>query len=103
MTNHNDEQTQAAKLKELFEEVTREEQIDDNNELDKNENSLPEIDILNLPPRSEVHQSKSRKLKLTFQRPLIRLLLVIILLIAIAFGAFYFVGDEYFVFSILAH
>src|SRR5690625_5296180 len=103
---NNDDQNQAAKLQELFVEVTQNERVDDQDsnqteiksedEFVDNESINYEIDILNLSPRSEVHLSKSKKIKLTLNRPLVRFLLVIILLIGITIGAYYVIGFEQF-------
>ncbi|WP_100010770.1 hypothetical protein [Lentibacillus sediminis] len=53
-----------------------------------------EIDVLNLPPRKEVHgQKNSTSLKVS--RPLLRFLFVVVLLLVILAGAFIVWGDEW--------
>ncbi len=50
------------------------------------------IDILNLPPRKEVHTERKGKINLKISRPLVRLLFVIILLLLIVAGAYFLAG-----------
>lgn len=53
-----------------------------------------EIDVLNLPPRKEVHgQQNSTTLKVS--RPLLRFLFVVVLLLIILAGAFVAWGNEW--------
>lgn len=60
---------------------------------DKSDNEQ-KIDILNLPPRKEVHNKKSKHIKIKFTRPYIRLV-VVVLLIAVLFSVgFYIWGTE---------
>jgi len=51
------------------------------------------VDILNLPPRKEVHQKKGW-IKVKFSRPFVRFLLVCVLFIMIIFGTYYYWGDD---------
>lgn len=97
MTTKNDEQNQAAQLEKLFAEITNHEQTDEQGEHegDEVEKEL-EIDVLNLPPRSKVHLSSGKRLKITLNRPLIRFLLVIVGLLVIALGIYYMVDIELF-------
>lgn len=99
MTVKKDEKNQAAELEKLFSEITEHEQADaqadeQTNIAENKEAPEFEIDILNLPPRSEVHLSNSKRLKITLNRPLIRFLFVIIFIIGIAIGTFYIIGIE---------
>lgn len=73
-----DEQDQAASLKEHIE----------GNE----EEMHPEykVDILNLPPRQEVHQNDSKKVSYKLSRPLFRLISVLLLILLLVGVAFYF-------------
>lgn len=47
------------------------------------------IDILDLPPRREVHSHKQGRTHVKFSRPLLRLLLVIIILLGIISGIYF--------------
>lgn len=96
MPNNQNEQNQAAKLQQLFTEVMENERSENRNEkIDEHVDEF-EIDVLNLPPRSEVHISKSKKIKMTFNRPLIRFIFVIIFIICIVFGIYFYNGFDLF-------
>lgn len=107
MTNENKE-TQADKLQQLFAEVNQNDEQDDMQEVEEAPQvqdqatgvTEDDIDVLNLPPRSEVHLSSGRRVKLTLNRPLIRLLLIIGVVILILCGIYYVAGFEYFFSSI---
>lgn len=43
----------------------------------------PKVDVLNLPPRREVHQAHEKGLKIKFSQPFWRLLIVLILLLIV--------------------
>lgn len=52
-----------------------------------------DIDILNLPPRKVVHDTKNRaKVKISF--PMLRFIIVIIVLVAILIAGYYYGGTE---------
>src|SRR5690625_3015274 len=51
------------------------------------------IDILNLPPRTEIHSKYKKRTHVKFSRPLLRLLMVIIVLAGVFIGA-YFIWRE---------
>lgn len=90
---HND---QAEQLKQIFEELQKHEVKSDessNHEQNGEEYTIPKIDVLNLPPRKEVHSNHSRT-RITMSKPLLRLLIVILLMISILFGAYYIWGEE---------
>lgn len=51
------------------------------------------VDVLNLPPRKEVHGQKQRA-KIKISSSLIRLVLVIMILVVILGGGYYIWGEE---------
>ncbi|MEC5422435.1 hypothetical protein QGM71_02880 [Virgibacillus sp. C22-A2] len=53
-----------------------------------------EIDILELPPRKEVHGTKKKRTQIKLSRPLLRFLIVIILLLLVLTGVYYLWADE---------
>src|SRR5690625_6994309 len=90
---HND---QAEQLKQIFEEL-QEHAITPDDSLNIEQHteaySPPKIDVLNLPPRKEVHSNHGRtRIKISGQ--FLRLLTVILLMIVVIFGAYYTWGEE---------
>ncbi len=57
----------------------------------RDENVYEDIDVLNLPPRKEIHSQKKSILRVTFKRPFLRFLFVIILMTVIIVGAIYLI------------
>jgi len=53
-----------------------------------------EIDILNLPPRKEIHGKKQGRVKLKTSTSFKRFLFVIIILIIVLWSIYYLYGDE---------
>lgn len=90
---------QADKLMELFQEVANHnledfDKPETEHEDPQTENEVyVELDILNLPPRREVHRIKKSKYSITFTWPVVRFVFVIIFLIAIVL-LFYFNNSE---------
>lgn len=108
MSKHN-ERNQADNLMKLFQEVANhspDDPIEEQDELDfteqvteNKEQSYVELDLLNLPPRSEVHQKSNSRYSFTLINPFTRLLFVIILVIGIIALLLYFdIIDEPFSF-----
>lgn len=88
-------ENQAEQLKQIFNEL-QQHTIDSNdtsNELDENDHLIPKIDVLNLPPRKEVHSNQSTRTRLSISRPFLRFLSVIMLMIIIVVGA-YLIWEE---------
>lgn len=52
-----------------------------------------QIDILNLPPRNEVHKQKKRT-KISVSAALARFLFVILIFLVLIIGSYYLWGDE---------
>jgi hypothetical protein len=82
---------QKEKLQQLFAEVT-------NQETEQSGISEPvefiEIDVLQLPPRSKVHQKAKLSIHVNFHSPVWRFSFVIVLLAIILFFLYYFFGDQ---------
>lgn len=93
---------QAAELRKLFDEVqgANDLQAEKNQDSTEENDSVPvseptrEIDILNLPPRKEVHSNTKKRTSFKISRPLVRLSTVIIVLAIIIFVAYYLWGAE---------
>lgn len=85
MKNQTDQYNdQAEQLKQIFNELNKNENQDENVLDDMIEqDQIQHIDILNLPPRKTVHSHKKTGLKVKFSRPFVRLLFVTILIIAL--------------------
>ncbi|WP_339227948.1 hypothetical protein NSQ77_20510 [Oceanobacillus sp. FSL K6-2867] len=87
---------QADELRSLFQEIEKErsteEQLENKNSVQESE-AKRDIDILNLPPRKEIH-SKDNRTSLKLSGPLIRLLIVIFVLILGLASAYYIWGNE---------
>ncbi|MEW9674690.1 hypothetical protein ABRT01_00620 [Lentibacillus sp. L22] len=97
MTNHGNKQDE---LKKLVEEITDGKDTSTNRtsadeQMDKKQmvpSQTREMDILNLPPRKEVHGKTNQRIRWQVSGPLVRLLLVIIIIIAVLAGLYY-VGE----------
>lgn len=94
---------QATELRKLFNEVqgngTNDLQTDKKTELTENgsvvlNESARDIDILNLPPRKEVHSNKKKRTRVKVNRPFARLSAVIIILIIIVIAVYYLWSAE---------
>lgn len=85
--NSKRKEDQAAELREILDQQQSEE-IET-----KKGNAKQEIDILNLPPRSEVH-TEIGKARMKVSKPLIRFLFVLFLLTLITLLAYYYLEDE---------
>jgi hypothetical protein len=96
LSNHNKERDQAEELRRLVYDVQSNQ--GENMEVDRPDNDLEteerEIDILNLPPRKEVHGKNQHRVKLKTSNSLKRFLLVIIILMIVLGTIYYFYGEE---------
>ncbi|OZU90083.1 hypothetical protein CIL03_02790 [Virgibacillus indicus] len=88
---------QAAELRKLLDEVQQGEKeaavkkpVESHDEAEQQR----DIDILNLPPRKEVHGNTRNMTHIKISLPLIRFLAVILILLIIVMGAYYFYGEE---------
>ena len=91
-------QDQAEHLKELFNEIEHSEREEvstqDGLHAEPENVQVLKIDILNLPPRKEIHSMNNNRTRLKLGKPLIRLLLVIVVLIVIIIGSYYLWDEQ---------
>ncbi|HLR01425.1 MAG TPA: hypothetical protein VK111_01610 [Virgibacillus sp.] len=101
--NPDKESDQEKELRELFSEVEKSAVHNHDTSEEKTSDITDEtqkIDVLNLPPRREVHSNHSGRVKIKI-RPYIRLIIVIILMIILFAGGFYLWGEE--LFNMIGH
>ncbi|WP_099158390.1 hypothetical protein [Virgibacillus ndiopensis] len=91
---------QASELRKLVNEVQQEELVEStetNDFTEENEiktEETREVDILNLPPRKEVHSKNNTRAHVKMSKPFMRLVLVIVIILAVLFGLYYVWGEE---------
>lgn len=93
---------QAEQLKKLLAEVDQkeEEQLvhdNENQEIDKvaaSDPLIPKIDVLNLPPRKEIHGNGKNRTRLKIGRPFLRFLVVTLIFILVVISAYIYWGEE---------
>lgn len=56
--------------------------------------SSQKIDVLDLPPRKEVHNNKSKRIKIRFTSPYIRVVVIVLLIMMIFASGFYIWAGE---------
>ncbi len=88
------EDNQAEKLQQLFAEVTNQPIDNHENKEEEIDNDFIEVDVLNLPPRSEVHKKAKQKLDIRLGSPFIRLLSVLILLMIVIILIYFIAGEQ---------
>lgn len=64
------------------------------NEHDPEVGEYIELEELNLPPRSEVHQHSPFRLTWNIQHPIFRFLVIMLVLASFIGGILYYVGDQ---------
>ncbi|MGM8211643.1 hypothetical protein ACLIBH_02500 [Virgibacillus sp. W0430] len=100
----NKEDHQAAKLQQLFEEINSSEinEIDNSEPFAENneDRTATYIDVLNLPPRKEVHSNQSKRARIKVKMPLIRITSVVFLLVTILTVAYYMYINEWLIFIV---
>ncbi|GIO22598.1 hypothetical protein [Oceanobacillus sp. J11TS1] len=77
---------QAEELRQAIQDVTKnneESELASSEEDKQKDDSSPEIDILNLPPRNEVHKDTS-KMRFKINLSLLRFIFMVVLLLALA-------------------
>lgn len=87
-----EKEDQAAKLQQLFLEVNNQEPEEEKKKI--TEEDLIEIDVLNLPPRSEVHQATNVRFHIDFRRPIWSFITTIVLLIIIGCIIYLLFGEQ---------
>lgn len=87
---------QAEHLKRLFNEVQQGEMKPEkvSDESDTAQEPTLKIDVLNLPPRKEVHGNHNNRARVKLGKPFLRFLSVIIILVALVIGAYFIWGEE---------
>ncbi|WP_077326738.1 hypothetical protein [Virgibacillus siamensis] len=94
---HEKEDEQAKELKRLFNEVqngeSKAEKTDEVRPV-RETGEVREIDILNLPPRKEVHSNTKHRTTFKINGALLRLIIVILLLILVIAGMYYMWGND---------
>jgi len=89
MSNSVDED-QATELRKLISEVDiKAVQPKESIDKEKEQESYPQIDILNLPPRKEVHGKKKSRVHFKLSRSILRLIFVLLLAMAVIIGVIY--------------
>ncbi len=89
-----DSTNQASNLEKLISEVQQgetKEYTDSDLRVDGNQEI--KMDVLSLPPRSEVHQTNKRT-RLRLSKPLKQFIFVLLLILIIISGSIYFFGSE---------
>ncbi|MFD2630713.1 hypothetical protein [Oceanobacillus kapialis] len=87
-----DSEDQADELRKIFLELEHSDAPDPaEKEVYESHPREDEIDLLNLPPRKEIHNKSQKRAKLKFSRSLLRLTIVIVLILCILAGV-YFAG-----------
>lgn len=87
----NNDKDQADELREIFNEITDAEETEEKfggkvSNKDQQEKNSREIDVLQLPPRKEVHV-KSNRVGLKVSKPFLRLIFIIVVIIGVLIGA----------------
>lgn len=96
-TKENDDQ--AEELRKLFNEVQEEsEQSIPEEEIEEESHEVDEegrdVDILELPPRREVHRITNKRTRVKISRASLRLIFVVITFLVLVGGAYYIWGQE---------
>jgi len=95
---HEDQKnTQAEKLQQLFREVNNQEMADKQTEKEST-TEFVEVDVLQLPPRSEVHQTSKWSTHINISSPWVRFSFIVFLLLVILFIAYFPAGDKIIIF-----
>ncbi|SDQ53756.1 hypothetical protein SAMN05216232_2027 [Virgibacillus subterraneus] len=90
---------QANELRKLFNEVQEESEqsvpVDDGeDEGSETEQEERDVDILNLPPRKEVHSTNNKRTRVKLSGASLRLVIVVVIFLAFLGGAYYLWGQE---------
>lgn len=92
----NNDNNQATDLQKLIDEVQQSEKIQKKQQvsLSQEPDQIRKMDILNLPPRKEIHSNHKKRIHVKLSRPLFRFLSVIIILLVIIYGAYFIWGND---------
>lgn len=83
MTSNNEQNDQAYELRTLMEQIDQTAQIEDEASNRDYRNNEEHVSVLDLPPRSQVHDNKKTRFKWKISFPLVRLLFVVFIIIII--------------------
>lgn len=90
---------QAKKLQQLFAEVNNQGNMEETEEpKSKSAPEFVEVDVLQLPPRSEIHQSSKWSIHVNIKSPGIRFSIIVCVLLAILCILYFFIGDNIIIF-----
>lgn len=99
LLSRQEEKNQAEKLQQLFTEITshekeieQERKVVSKKQLDE-KTTYEEIDVLNLPPRSEVHKKIKWRFSVRFSAPIVRFIFFFLILIIVIFVILFFYYD----------
>lgn len=98
------ERHQADKLMELFREVANHnpnellEESHLSNDIEEKSDDYVELDILNLPPRREVHRKNKNRYSFSLAKPFTRLFIVVIILFIILLLTYFDISEQIFSF-----
>jgi len=85
---------QADHLQQLFQEIRQHEmQSVDESDQQMLDEPTEQINVLNLPPRKDVHREHKKRTKLKLSQPIKRLLLVIFILALVSCMKFFWLGN----------
>jgi len=90
-------ENQAEKLQQLFAEVTNQPASNHENETEKDVDFI-EVDVLNLPPRSEVHGKPKRKYYIRLKSPIMRFMTILLFLLVVISVIYFLAGEQIFLF-----
>ena len=68
--------------------------VQSNDDADEEAENPQVIDVLNLPPRKEVHSGRTKHMRIKVTKPYVRLIIVVLLIIILFAGGFYVWGDD---------
>lgn len=93
---NNEENDQADQLKRIFADVEQrgEGEASDIKQQGNSNPVTPKVDVLNLPPRKEVHGIYKKRTHLRIGRPFLRFVGVLLILIIVVLGAYIYWGEE---------
>lgn len=94
--NPTKESDQAQELRQLLADVNSTEVAHRTTENvpDNVSDNRQKVDILNLPPRKEIHNGKSKPMKMKIARPYIRMVVVVLLIVILFAGGYYLWSEE---------
>ena len=94
MQEEQEHKNQAANLAQLVSEINQ--QLDASDvQNEQNHDNYVEVDVLNLPPRREVHKKSKHRLSLNLRQPIFRFIFVVFLIIIIGLLLFYLTDEQW--------